>query len=63
MKKLLSILAVLFVMAVSPTVATAQTPCHTGVLTCPDGSTHIVVYCDAQDWWTWSQIYCGIAIS
>ncbi len=32
--------------------------CDTIVMTCPDGSQHIVVVCDEYDVRMWFQIYC-----
>lgn len=55
MKKLFSIIALLFVMtAVIPKVANAEgTPCHTEYM-----CDHIVVICDAYDYVIWDDIYC-----
>ncbi len=56
MKKILSIIAVLFVMAaVVPKVAKANTPCQT-VIMCG----HYVLICDAYDYVIWDEIYCGL---
>lgn len=55
MKKILSTIAILFVMtAVIPTVANSTEPCHTEVI-----CGHIVVSCDFFDHISWQEIYCG----
>lgn len=57
MKKILSIIAVLFVMtAGTPKVAKADVdPCYTHIM-----CGHIVVICCAYDYVIWDEIYCGL---
>jgi hypothetical protein len=53
MKKLFSLIAVMFVMAAVPEVTHATEPCQAIVL-----CDHIVVVCNWGDWDTWADIYC-----
>jgi hypothetical protein len=65
MKRIIAILALFAFLFVSPIIADAAENCRTSVLTCPppDGSQYIVVWCDAYDWWTWSELLCGVALN
>ncbi len=55
MKKVLSIIAVLFVMAAAtPKLAIATTPCHTEII-CGNAC----ICCDFFDHVSWQEIYCG----
>ena len=54
MKEILSIIAVLFVMAaITPKIANATEPCHVENM-----CDNYVVVCDAYDYVTWDEIYC-----
>ncbi len=37
--------------------------CQTTTMTCPDGTQHYVHWCDAGDWWGWSEILCDVAVN
>jgi len=65
MKKGFIFLAVLglFIFASPKIVDAAAQPCHTAVMTCPDGTQHTVYYCGAGDWWAWADILCDVPIS
>ena len=61
MKKFLLIFAFLGLFTIiAPKVATAEEPCSTTTITCPDGITHIIVICDFEDIKSWAQILCGL---
>ncbi len=45
-----------------PNVLPPTDPCHTMILQCPDGSQHIIVYCDVRDYWTWAELLCGVGL-
>ncbi|KAF0130460.1 MAG: hypothetical protein FD155_1760 [Bacteroidetes bacterium] len=63
MKKLIALLFIsIFLGLGNPSTVHATPNCHTATMTCPDGSTHVVFYCGADDWWAWSEILCGVAI-
>jgi|AntAceMinimDraft_15_1070371.scaffolds.fasta_scaffold467762_1 hypothetical protein len=61
MKKFLLIFAFLGLFTlVAPKVATAEQPCATVTMACPDGITHIIVICDYEDIIAWAEILCGL---
>ncbi len=62
MKKVFMVLSLLGMLTfIAPKVATtAESDCHTINLLCPNGSQHIVVVCENQDWRAWGEILCGI---
>lgn len=62
MKRIFIVLAFIGVFTLlSPKVAVpAESDCHTIILACPDGSQHIVVVCEEDDWFAWGTILCGI---
>lgn len=62
MKKIFIFIAFLGLFTfVSPKVAVpAESGCHTINLLCPDGSQHIVIVCEPEDWYAWGELLCGI---
>jgi len=54
MKKLISTLGILFLLAVSPKMANAESGCHTEII-----CGHYCLCCDFYDHVIWSEIYCG----
>lgn len=63
MKKLVITLMLLTFFIASSGASAISENCKTSVLTCPDGRQHYVVWCNASDWWTWSELLCGVRIN
>ena len=62
MKKIFIVLAFLglFTLLTPKIAVPAETGCHTIVLACPNGTQHVVIVCEPEDWYAWGALLCGI---
>jgi hypothetical protein len=63
MKKIIIACAFISGLAFATPKTVNATDCHAMVITCPDGTQHNIIYCDAKDYWTWQELLCGVSIS
>lgn len=65
MKKFALVLAFIGLFTfLTPKIATsAQPDCFTAVLVCENGSQHIVIFCDMEQWRDLYDILCGAGIN
>lgn len=62
MKKIFLVLSLLGMFTFfTPKIATTAEPhCHTIQLVCPNGTHHIVLVCQSEDWYAYGELLCGI---
>ena len=63
MKKLLIGLSIMCIFIMGTPLNATNDGCQTTTMTCPDGTQHYVYWCDAGDYWGWSEILCDVAVN
>jgi hypothetical protein len=61
MKKIFMTVALLslFAFIVPKTATSDDNGCWTKIIYCDDGTQHLALVCDYQDWLTWHELLCG----